>query len=139
MLTFLVLAAGILAEMSTTKIMELPLMLEGKELRFGQISSTIWAMVSSLANAGAVNSSFDSLAPLTTGVIMLAIILSEAIFGGVGTGLYGLFYFTILAVFLSGLMVGRTPEYLGKKIEVPEIRLTVLGVLVPSTHYSSRQ
>ncbi len=102
---------------------------EGKEVRFGIANSALWASLTTATSTGAVNSSHDSLTPLAGGMAMLNIALGEVVFGGVGVGLMGLLVMAILAVFIAGLMVGRTPEYLGKKIEGREMKLAVLAVL----------
>lgn len=107
-------------------------MMEGKETRFGIINSSMWTTWTTAASNGSVNSMISSQAPLSGGVAMLNIMLGEIIFGGVGCGLYGMILFVILTVFLSGLMVGRTPEYLGKKIEAREIKMIILAILAPS-------
>jgi potassium-transporting ATPase potassium-binding subunit len=104
--------------------------MEGKEVRFGIFDSVLFATVTTDASCGAVNSMHDSYTPLGGFVPMLNIQLGEVIFGGVGSGLYGMLVFIILAVFLAGLMVGRTPEYLGKKIESAEVKLCVIALLV---------
>jgi K+-transporting ATPase ATPase A chain len=106
--------------------------LEGKEVRFGLGNSVLWTVTTTLASNGSVNSMISSFAPLSGGIAILNIMLGEVVFGGVGSGMYGMALFVILAVFIAGLMVGRTPEYLGKKIEAPEIKLAVVGVLAPS-------
>jgi K+-transporting ATPase ATPase A chain len=104
--------------------------MEGKEVRFGIGDSTLFATVTTAASCGAINSWHDSYTPLA-GLVPLANIASgEVIFGGVGAGLYGMFVFVVLTVFIAGLMVGRTPEYLGKKIEAHEVKLAMLSVLV---------
>ncbi|MDP3858262.1 MAG: potassium-transporting ATPase subunit KdpA [Stagnimonas sp.] len=103
--------------------------LEGKETRFGIAQSVIWAGATTAASNGSVNSMHDSYTPIGGLVQMLNIQLGEAIFGGVGAGLYGMLVYAILTVFIAGLMVGRTPEYLGKKIEAREVKLTMLAVL----------
>jgi len=102
---------------------------EGKEARFGIAQSAIWATATTAASNGSVNAMHDSATPIGGLVQMVNIQLGEAIFGGVGAGLYGMLIYAILTVFIAGLMVGRTPEYLGKKIEVREIKLTLLAVL----------
>jgi K+-transporting ATPase ATPase A chain len=107
-------------------------MMEGKETRLGIINSSMWTSWTTAASNGSVNSMISSQAPLAGGVAMLNIMLGEVIFGGVGCGLYGMILFVILTVFLSGLMVGRTPEYLGKKIESREIKMIILAILAPS-------
>jgi len=106
--------------------------LEGKEVRFGIESSVLWSIATTASSNGSVNAMVSSLSPLAGGLAMLNIMLGEVVFGGVGSGVYGITLFEILAVFIAGLMVGRTPEYLGKKIEAREIRLAVVGVLAPS-------
>ena len=103
--------------------------LEGKETRFGIAQSVIWSTATTAASNGSVNSMHDSYTPIGGLVAMLNMQLGEAIFGGVGAGLYGMLVYAILAVFIAGLMVGRTPEYLGKKIEAREVKLTMLAVL----------
>ena len=107
------------------------LALEGKETRFGITPSVLWANATTVASNGSVNAMHSSLAPLAGGIALLNMLLGEIIFGGIGSGLYGMVVMIILAVFLAGLMVGRTPEYLGKKIEAFEIRMAVIAVLVP--------
>jgi potassium-transporting ATPase potassium-binding subunit len=104
--------------------------MEGKEVRFGIPASALFATVTTDASCGAVNSMHDSFTPLGGLIPLINIQLGEVIFGGVGSGLYGMLMFAILAVFISGLMVGRTPEYLGKKIEQKEIKMVMLAVLV---------
>ncbi|WP_293371901.1 potassium-transporting ATPase subunit KdpA [Nevskia sp.] len=103
--------------------------MEGKEARFGIAASTLFATVTTDASCGAVNSMHDSYTPLGGAVPLINILLGEVVFGGVGAGLYGMLLFAIVALFIAGLMVGRTPEYLGKKIEAREIKLTVLAIL----------
>ena len=103
--------------------------LEGKEQRFGIASTALWVVVTTAASCGAVNGAMESLTGLGGTVPMAQMQTGEVIFGGVGSGLYGMLMFVILAVFLSGLMVGRTPELLGKKIEAREVKLTVLGTI----------
>jgi K+-transporting ATPase ATPase A chain len=104
--------------------------MEGKELRFGIASSTLFATITTDASCGAVNSWLDSYTPIGGLVPLVNIQLGEIIFGGVGSGLYGLIVFAILAVFIAGLMVGRTPEYLGKKIEQYEMKMAALAILI---------
>ena len=104
--------------------------MEGKEVRFGILNSALWATITTDTSCGAVNAMHDSLTPLAGGMVMLNIALGEIVFGGVGTGLMGMLVFAMLAVFIAGLMVGRTPEYLGKKIEAKEMKLAMLAVLV---------
>jgi K+-transporting ATPase ATPase A chain len=106
--------------------------MEGKEVRFGIANSALFATVTTDASCGAVNGQHDSFTPLGGMVPLLNIMLGEIIFGGVGSGLYGMLVFVILAVFIAGLMVGRTPEYLGKKIESYDVKMAMLSVLVSS-------
>ncbi len=107
-------------------------MMEGKETRLGILNSSLWTSWTSAASNGSVNAMISSQAPIAGGMAMLNIMLGEIIFGGVGCGLYGMILFVILTVFLSGLMVGRSPEYLGKKIEAREIKMIILAILAPS-------
>jgi K+-transporting ATPase ATPase A chain len=104
--------------------------LEGKETRFGVANSALFAAITTGASCGAVNSMHDSFTPIGGLVPLVNIQLGEVIFGGVGAGLYGMLVFVLLAVFIAGLMVGRTPEYLGKKIEAREVKLAMLYILI---------
>jgi K+-transporting ATPase ATPase A chain len=104
--------------------------MEGKEVRFGPVDSALFATVTTDASCGAVNASHDSFTPLGGLVPLVNIQLGEVVFGGVGAGLYGMLLFVVLAVFIAGLMVGRTPEYLGKRIEAHEVKLAMLSVLI---------
>jgi K+-transporting ATPase ATPase A chain len=106
--------------------------MEGKEVRFGIANSALFATTTTDASCGAVNSMHDSFTPLGGMVPLVNIMLGEVIFGGVGSGLYGILVFVILAVFIAGLMVGRTPEYLGKKIEAFDVKMAMLSVLISS-------
>jgi K+-transporting ATPase ATPase A chain len=106
--------------------------MEGKEVRFGIANSALFAAITTDASCGAVNSQHDSYTPLGGMVPLVNIMLGEVIFGGVGSGLYGILVFVILAVFIAGLMVGRTPEYLGKKIEAFDVKMAMLSVLISS-------
>jgi K+-transporting ATPase ATPase A chain len=106
--------------------------MEGKEVRFGIANSALFATATTDASCGAVNSMHDSYTPLGGMVPLVNIMLGEIIFGGVGSGLYGILVFVILAVFIAGLMVGRTPEYLGKKIESFDVKMAMLSVLISS-------
>lgn len=105
--------------------------MEGKEVRFGIVNSALFATVTTAASCGAVNSMHDSFTPLGGLVPMVNIQLGEVIFGGVGAGLYGMLVFVVLTVFLAGLMIGRTPQYLGKKIDARDVKLSVLYLMVP--------
>jgi K+-transporting ATPase ATPase A chain len=104
--------------------------MEGKEIRFGIANSSLFTTITTDASCGAVNTMHDSLTPIGGMIPMLNIMLGEIIFGGVGSGLYGMLLFAILAVFIAGLMVGRTPEYLGKKIEAKEVKMAMLAILI---------
>ncbi len=105
--------------------------MEGKEVRFGVVNSALWATATTAASNGSVNSMHDSYTPLGGMIPLWLMQLGEVIFGGVGSGLYGLLIFAIVAVFIAGLMVGRTPEYLGKKIDVFEMKMASLVILLP--------
>jgi K+-transporting ATPase ATPase A chain len=105
--------------------------MEGKETRFGIANSALWATATTAASNGSVNSMHDSYTPLGGLVPMWLIQLGEVVFGGVGSGLYGMLVFAIIAVFVAGLMIGRTPEYLGKKIEAFEMKMASIVILVP--------
>jgi len=104
--------------------------MEGKEVRFGIVNSSLFATITTDASCGAVNSMHDSFTPLGGMIPLLNIMLGEIIFGGVGAGLYGMLVMIVLTVFIAGLMVGRTPEYLGKKIESKDVKMAMLYVLV---------
>lgn len=104
--------------------------MEGKEARFGIKASSLFAAITTAASCGAVNAMHDSFTPLGGAVPLVLMQLGEVVFGGVGTGLYSMLIFAILAVFIAGLMIGRTPEYLGKKIEVHEMKMTSVAILV---------
>ena len=104
--------------------------MEGKEVRFGIFDSALFATVTTDASCGAVNSMHDSFTPLGGLVPLFNIQTGEVIFGGVGAGLYGMLIFVILTVFIAGLMVGRTPEYLGKKIEAYDIKMALLAFVI---------
>jgi potassium-transporting ATPase potassium-binding subunit len=122
------LSISLYSEFSTNPIFgHLPLM-EGKETRFGITNSVLFSVVTTDASCGAVNSMHDSLSPLAGMIPMINMMLGEVIFGGVGAGMYGMLIFVILTVFIAGLMVGRTPEYLGKKIGAFEIQMAILAI-----------
>jgi len=106
--------------------------MEGKEVRFGIANSALFTTITTDASCGAVNNAHDSLTPIAGMVPLINIMLGEVIFGGVGAGLYGMVVFVVLSVFIAGLMVGRTPEYLGKKIEAFDVKMAVLSILVAS-------
>jgi K+-transporting ATPase ATPase A chain len=107
-----------------------PANMEGKEVRFGLANSSLWAVATTAASNGSVNSMHDSFTPIGGMIPMILIQLGEIIYGGVGSGLYGMLLFVIIAVFVAGLMVGRTPEYLGKKIEAKEVKMALLAIIV---------
>ncbi len=126
------LSISLYAEYSANPIFgHLPLM-EGKETRFGITNSVLWSTSTTAASNGSVNAMHDSLSPLAGMIAMINIMLGEVIFGGVGAGMYGMVIFMILTVFIAGLMVGRTPEYLGKKIEAFEVQMSIITILAPS-------
>jgi K+-transporting ATPase ATPase A chain len=102
---------------------------EGKETRFGITNSALWSAITTVTSCGAVNAALDSLTGIGGAVPMSNMMLGEVVFGGVGSGLYGMLLFVLLAVFIAGLMVGRTPEYLGKKIEARDVKLVMIGTL----------
>ena len=104
--------------------------MEGKEVRYGITNSTIWATVTTDASNGSVNSMHDSYTPIGGMVPLVNIAVGEIIFGGVGSGLYGILLFVVVAMFIAGLMVGRTPEYLGKKLEAKEVKMAILAILI---------
>ncbi|HEY5469391.1 MAG TPA: potassium-transporting ATPase subunit KdpA [Bacteroidales bacterium] len=133
---FILFAAGLAislwSEYSHNTVLNVSGSMEGKETRFGVANSVLFSVVTTIASCGAVNSMHDSLSPLSGLVAMFNLMLGEIIFGGVGSGLYGMIIFIILTVFIAGLMVGRTPEYLGKKIEAFEMKMAILAILAPS-------
>jgi K+-transporting ATPase ATPase A chain len=126
------LSISLYAEHSANPVFgHLPLM-EGKETRFGITNSILWSTSTTSASNGSVNAMHDSLSPIAGMIAMINIMLGEIIFGGVGAGLYGMVIFIIITVFIAGLMVGRTPEYLGKKIEAFEVQMAIIAVLTPN-------
>jgi potassium-transporting ATPase potassium-binding subunit len=106
--------------------------MEGKEVRFGVVNSTLWATITTDTSTGAVNAQHDSFLPIAGLVPMLNMMTDIVVFGGVGAGLYGILIYAIIAVFIAGLMVGRTPEYLGKKLEQKEVKMAMLAIIVTS-------
>jgi K+-transporting ATPase ATPase A chain len=126
------LAISLYAEYSPNPIYGNTPLMEGKETRFGITNSVLWSTITTAVSSGSVNAMHSSLSPLTGMVTLINIMLGEVIFGGVGAGIYGMVIFIILTVFIAGLMVGRTPEYLGKKIEAFEVKMAILAVLAPS-------
>ena len=126
------LSISLYAEYSTNSIFGNLHLMEGKETRFGITNSVLWSTATSAASNGSVNAMHDSLSPLSGMVAMINLMLGEIIFGGVGAGLYGMVIFIILTVFIAGLMVGRSPEYLGKKIQKFEVQMAIIAVLAPN-------
>ena len=126
------LTISLYAEYSTNPVFGNLHLMEGKETRFGITNSVLWAVSTSAASNGSVIAMHDSLSPLAGMVSMINIMLGEIIFGGVGSGLYGMVIFIIITVFIAGLMVGRTPEYLGKKIQKFEVQMAIIAVLAPN-------
>ncbi len=133
---FILFAAGLAislwSEYNHNNVLNVSGAMEGKETRFGVMNSVLWSVTTTATSNGSVNAMHDSLSPLSGMVSMFNIMLGEIIFGGVGSGLYGIIIFIILTVFIAGLMVGRTPEYLGKKVEAFEMKMAILAVLAPS-------
>ena len=133
---FILFAAGLTislwAEYSHNNVLNVSGNMEGKETRFGVMNSVLYSITTTVTSNGSVNCMHDSLSPLSGLVSMFNMMLGEIIFGGVGSGLYGMIIFIILTVFIAGLMVGRTPEYLGKKVEAFEVKMAILGVLASS-------
>lgn len=125
------LGISLYAEYQTSPVLGHSAVMEGKESRLGVTNSVIWSTVTTVASNGSVNAMHSSLSPLSGGIALFNMMLGEIIFGGVGAGLYGMLLFVLLTVFLSGLMVGRSPEYLGKKIESFEMKWSILGILGP--------
>lgn len=125
-------AVSLYSETSFNPALNSASVLEGKELRFGTVNSVMFSTITTDVSCGAVNVMHSSLTPLAGMIALLNIMLGEIIFGGVGAGLYGMLVFVIITVFIAGLMVGRTPEYLGKKIEAAEIKMAILAILIQS-------
>jgi K+-transporting ATPase ATPase A chain len=126
------LSISLLAEYGHNNVLNVSGSMEGKETRFGVMNSVLWSVTTTVTSNGSVNAMHDSLTPFSGLVAMFNMMLGEVIFGGVGSGLYGMIIFIILTVFIAGLMVGRTPEYLGKKVEAFEVKMAILAVLAPS-------
>jgi K+-transporting ATPase ATPase A chain len=126
------LSISLLAEYGHNNVLNVSGSMEGKETRFGVMNSVLWSVTTTVTSHGSVNAMHDSLTPFSGLVAMFNMMLGEVIFGGVGSGLYGMIIFIILTVFIAGLMVGRTPEYLGKKVEAFEVKMAILAVLAPS-------
>lgn len=126
------LSISLWSEYGNNNILNVTGSMEGKETRFGVMNSVLFSVATTATSCGAVNSMHDSLSPLSGMVSMFNIMLGEVIFGGVGSGLYGMVIFIILTVFIAGLMVGRTPEFLGKKVEAFEVKMAIIAVLAPN-------
>jgi K+-transporting ATPase ATPase A chain len=126
------LGISLYSEYSHNNVLNLSTNMEGKETRFGVANSVLWSVATTDASNGSVNSMHDSLTPLSGLVTIFNLMLGEIIFGGVGAGMYGMVVFIILTVFIAGLMVGRTPEYLGKKIEAYEVKMAIFAMLAPN-------
>ncbi len=126
------LIISLYAEYSVNPVFGHNHLMEGKETRFGIVNSVLWSVSTTAASNGSVNAMHDSLSPLSGMIAMINIMLGEIVFGGVGSGLYGMVIFIIITVFIAGLMVGRTPEYLGKKIEAFEVRMAIIAILLPN-------
>lgn len=120
------------AESQPNPVTGVPINMEGKEQRLGVVNSVLWSTATTAASNGSVNAMHDSLSPLAGLVAMFNMMIGEIVFGGVGAGLYGMLMYVLLTVFIAGLMVGRTPEYLGKKIEASEMRWAIVALLAPS-------
>ncbi|MCE1190146.1 MAG: potassium-transporting ATPase subunit KdpA [Ignavibacteria bacterium] len=125
-------AVSYVSEMSGSPLYKGTVLMEGKEVRFGVFQSILWSVATTVASNGSVNAMHSSLSPVSGLICMLNMQLGEIIFGGVGSGLYGMFLFILLTVFIAGLMIGRTPEYFGKKIEAAEMRWVMAAVLIPN-------
>lgn len=125
------LGLSLISEFQGAPISAASQLMEGKEVRFGVTNSILYSVATTAASNGSVNAMMSSLTPLAGGLAMLNMMLGEVVFGGVGSGLYGMILFAIMTVFIAGLMVGRTPEYLGKKIEAKEILWTLIGCVLP--------
>lgn len=125
------LMLSLYSEYLTNPVFQQSAIMEGKETRLGVVNSLIWSTSTTSASNGSVNSMHSSLSPIAGGVTLFNMMMGEVVFGGVGAGMYGMLLFVLLTVFLSGLMVGRSPEYLGKKIEALEIKMAILGILAP--------
>jgi K+-transporting ATPase ATPase A chain len=124
-------ALSLASEYSMNPVFHQAGILEGKETRFGVFNSILFSTITTSASCGAVNAMHSSLSPLSGGIAMVNMMLGEIIFGGVGAGFYGMLLFVLLTVFIAGLLVGRTPEYMGKKIEAREMTFIILAILAP--------
>lgn len=124
-------SSSLVSEYTTNPVFNQAGIMEGKETRFGVFNSVFFSSVTTAASCGAVNAMHSSLSPLSGGIAMVSMMVGEVIFGGVGAGFYGMMLFILLTVFIAGLMVGRTPEYMGKKIEAKEMTMVILAILAP--------
>ena len=133
MLILFVASLGLMLMSETTfnPVVQSAAAMEGKELRFGVSQSMLWGAATTVASNGSVNAMHSSFTPIAGGMAMFNMMLGEIIFGGVGSGMYGMLIFVILAVFIAGLMVGRSPEYMGKRIEAFEVKMAILVILLP--------
>ncbi|MFN8377419.1 MAG: potassium-transporting ATPase subunit KdpA [Anaerolineae bacterium] len=133
MLILFLAALGLMlaSESTFNPVVQSSAAMEGKELRFGVAQSMLWGAATTAASNGSVNAMHSSFTPIAGGIALLNIMLGEIVFGGVGSGLYGMLIFVILTVFLAGLMVGRSPEYLGKRIEAFEVKMAIVAILLP--------
>jgi len=125
------LGVSLYAEFSGNPIFGNHNLMEGKETRFGITNSVLWSVSTTAASNGSVNAMLESLSPLSGMIGMINLMLGEVVFGGVGAGIYGMIMFVIITVFIAGLMVGRTPEYMGKKIESQEVKMAIIAILAP--------
>jgi potassium-transporting ATPase potassium-binding subunit len=126
------LAVALYSESLENPVLGINPVMEGKETRFGSLNSVLWAVTTTGTSNGSVNSMHDSLSPLAGGIALCNMMIGEVVFGGIGVGLCGMLMYVLLTVFLSGLMVGRTPEYLNKKIEKTEMQWVMLAILTPA-------
>jgi potassium-transporting ATPase potassium-binding subunit len=126
------LGLSLWSEYSHNNVLQVSGNMEGKETRFGVMNSVLWSATTTSTSNGSVNAMQDSFSPLSGMVAIFNMMLGEVIFGGVGCGLYGMIIFILLTVFIAGLMVGRTPEYLGKKVEAFEVKMAIIAVLAPN-------
>lgn len=128
----LALGLSLYGEYSTNPVFGASALMEGKETRFGVVNNILWSVSTTAASNGSVNATQASLSPISGGIALFNMMLGEVAFGGVGAGLYGMLIFVLMTVFLAGLMVGRTPEYMGKKIEAGEITMLMVAILAPN-------
>lgn len=135
MLTLWLVSVGVAytSEWMSNPVLGFNPVFEGKEMRIGISNSALWAITTTSTSSGSINSMIDSLSPLAGGMALFQMLLGEIVFGGIGVGLCGMLMYVFLTVFLAGLMVGRTPEYLGKKIEKSEIQWAIVAILTPSS------